>query len=50
MATVYKVEVVSHWVNYSKEKLQKLLEDAIKKDLELNKNGNEVTVKVITRG
>ena len=49
MATVYKVEIVSHWANYPKEKLQKLLEEAIKKDSELNKNGNEVTVKVITR-
>jgi len=31
MATVYKVEVVSHWINYSKEELEKILTDAIDK-------------------
>ena len=49
MATVYKVEVVSHWTNYTKEDLQKLLEQAIKKDKELKKYGNEITVEVQER-
>jgi CTP:phosphocholine cytidylyltransferase-like protein len=49
MATVYKVELVSHWTSYTIEKLQKLLEDAIKKDKELKKYGNEITIKVIER-
>jgi len=49
MATVYKVEVVSHWTNYTKEELQKLLEQAIKKDKELKKCGNEITIEVQER-
>lgn len=44
MATVYKVEVVSHWINYTKEELQKILEDAIKKQIETE--GNEITIEV----
>jgi hypothetical protein len=49
MATIYKVEVVSHWTSYTKEQLQKLLENAIKKDEELKKFGNEVTIEVQER-
>ena len=49
MATIYKVEVVSHWRSYTKEQLQKLLETAIKNDKELNGKGNEVTVRVMER-
>ena len=30
MATIYKVEIVSHWINYTKDQLQKILEDAVK--------------------
>ena len=33
MATIYKVEVVSHWISYTEEELQKLLENAIKHTL-----------------
>ena len=49
MATVYKVEIVSHWTSYTKEELQKLLENAIKKDKELKKHGNEIAVDVQER-
>lgn len=47
MATIYKVEIVSHWVNYPKEELQKVLEDALK-ETERQK-GNVVTISVIER-
>lgn len=47
MATVYKVEVVSHWVNYTKEELQKILQEAIKKQIEAE--GNEITFDVQER-
>lgn len=49
MATIYKVEVVSHWLSYTEEELQKLLENAIKKDKQLKKYGNEITIEVIER-
>lgn len=49
MATVYKVEIVSHWTSYTTEELQKLLENAIKKDKELKKHGNEITIEVQER-
>tara|TARA_R110000868_G_C10332433_1_gene714340 strand:+ start:72 stop:224 length:153 start_codon:yes stop_codon:yes gene_type:complete len=49
MATLYRVEIVSHWTSYTKEELQKLLENAIKKDKELNKYGNKITVEVQSR-
>lgn len=48
MATVYKVEVVSHWINYSQEDLENILTEAVKK-IE-RENGNvirfEVTEKI----
>ena len=40
MATVYKVEVVSHWINYHPDDIEK----AIKKALE-DLDNNEITVK-----
>ena len=46
MSTVYKVEIVIHWTSFTNEELQKLLENAIKKDEELKKFGNEITVEV----
>ena len=49
MATIYKVEIVSHWTSYTKEELKKLLERAIKKDKELTKYKNEITVDVQER-
>lgn len=47
MATVYKVEVVSHWISYSKEDLEKILTEAVKK-IEREK-GNELQIKVLER-
>jgi hypothetical protein len=41
MATVYKVEIVSHWLSYHPKDLQKILEDAL-----YNEDMNEVSVKV----
>lgn len=46
MAAVYKVEVVSHWINYTKEEMQKLLEDAIKQ--KEREKGNEIQIRVET--
>lgn len=46
MATVYKVVVVSHWINYTKEEMQKLLEDAIKQ--KEREKGNEIQIRVET--
>jgi len=50
MATIYKIELVSHWTDYTKEQLQKLLENAIKKDKEIKKYKNEITIEVIELG
>ena len=47
MATVYKVEVVSHWISYSKEELEKILTEAVKK-IE-RKKGNEIQIHVEER-
>ncbi len=44
MATIYKVEIVSHWVNYSKEQLQELLEKALIKSEK--EKGNTISVEV----
>ena len=44
MATVYKVEVVSHWINYTKEELEKILTEAVKK-IELEQ-GNEIKITI----
>ena len=44
MATVYKVEVVSHLINYPKEQLEQILQDAIN-EIEREK-GNEIQIKV----
>lgn len=47
MATIYKIEIVSHWVNYTKEDLQKILEEALKE--KERKKGNEITIEVTER-
>jgi hypothetical protein len=47
MATIYKVEVVSHWINYTKEELERILNEAIKKQIEVE--GNEITIEVQER-
>jgi len=44
MATVYKVEVVSHWISYSKEELELILTDAVNK-IESEK-GNTIKIKI----
>jgi hypothetical protein len=44
MATVYKVEVVSHWISYSKEELELILTEAVNK-VEREK-GNTIQIKV----
>jgi hypothetical protein len=41
MATVYSIEITSHWVNYHPNDLKKILEKAL-----FNEDINEVTVKV----
>jgi hypothetical protein len=47
MATVYKVEVTSHWVSYTKEQIQQILDEAAKKiDKE---KGNEIQFHVRER-
>lgn len=44
MATVYSVEVVSYWVSYSKEELEKMLREAVKRiDVE---KGNQIEIRV----
>lgn len=40
MTTVYKVEVTSHWINYSEKELEKILIEAVRK-IE-RKKGNEI--------
>jgi hypothetical protein len=49
MATVYKVELVSHWANFTEAQLQMLLEKAIKQVKEFTNNGNEITIEVKER-
>jgi hypothetical protein len=44
MATIYKVEVTSHWISYSKEELEKILTEAVKK-IEFEK-GNTIQIRV----
>ncbi len=47
MATIYKIEIVSHWANYTKEDLQKILEDVLKE--KERQKGNEITIEVTER-
>lgn len=47
MATIYKVEVISHWINYTKEELERILNEAIKKQIEVE--GNEISIEVQER-
>lgn len=32
MATVYKIEIVSDWINYTEEELKKLIEESLDPD------------------
>ena len=43
----YKIEIVSHWANYTIEDLQKILEDNLKESE--RKKGNEITIEVTER-
>ncbi len=45
MATIYKVEVVSHWINYTKEQLEEILLEGIKD----KEKGNEIQIRVKER-
>ena len=47
MVTVYKVEVTSHWISYSKEELEEILVEAINK-IEREK-GNTIQFTIIDR-
>jgi hypothetical protein len=44
MATVYNIELVSHWKNYSEKELKEIITNALK-DKEKVK-GNTITLKV----
>jgi hypothetical protein len=44
MATVYKVEIVSDWINYTEEELKIMIEKAFEKE-----KGNEIKVTEIER-
>jgi hypothetical protein len=44
MATVYKVEVTSHWISYSTEELEEILTNAINKAE--REKGNTIQIKV----
>lgn len=46
MATVYNVEITSHWVNYPKEEFQRRLNEAIKT---MEENGNQIDAHVIKK-
>ena len=44
MAAIYKIKLVSHWINYTEEQVKQMIEDAIK-EKERDK-GNEIQIKV----
>jgi hypothetical protein len=44
MVTVYKAEVVSYWINYPKEELEKLLQEVIDKINKETKNEIKITI------
>ena len=47
MATVYKIEIVSDWINYTEEELKRMIEKAFKEEKDYK--GNEVRVTEIER-
>ena len=47
MATIYKLELVSHWINYTEEELEKILNEMIQKNEK--EKGNEIQIKVLDR-
>ena len=46
MPTIYKAEVVSYLIHYKPKDLEKLLENAIKKDEKLKEFGNQITIEL----
>ena len=44
MATVYKAEITSHWISYSKEELERILTEAITKVEREKGNTIQITV------
>lgn len=47
MATIYNVEITSHWISYPIEDIQKIIEEALNKQ-ERDK-GNTISVEVIDK-
>ncbi len=44
MATVYKVEIVSYWINYTDEEIKQLIEKAFEKEKEHRVNELKITI------
>lgn len=47
MATVYKIEIVSDWINYTEEELKRIILKAFEEEKEYK--GNEVRITEIER-
>jgi hypothetical protein len=47
MATVYEVEVTSHWLRYTSEEIEKILTESVKKTE--REKGNEIQIRVKER-
>jgi len=47
MATIYKVEIVSHWISYTKEQLEEILLKGI--ESKEKEKGNEIQIRVKKR-
>jgi len=45
MATVYKIELTSHWINYTEKELAKKIKDLLKADEKKNEYSIEVKKK-----
>ena len=44
MATVYKIELTSHWINFPTDDLERIIKKSIEK--ETSNLGNEISVEV----
>lgn len=47
MATIYNVEITSHWLSYSKEELEMILKNALNQTEK--EKGNTITIQVKTK-
>lgn len=47
MATVYKIELVSHWINYTEKQLEQIILDGIQ--TKEKEKGNEIQVRIKER-